>query len=244
MERRLPINQNFLNLHLVKADANPDPTIPNMQHLRNLLFLLAFLALTITGFGQTNKLKLGGEGGINRASLWINGLSSEFKWGGQLGLFAQIPVNERVSLKTGLYMEQKGARLSPTLADNADTYGKSPLILALNYLTLPFLLRADFGHNVRFFVNGGPYVGVLLQSHLTETDSGNPVDTDRFKKTDLGLVGGAGLSFPIAKNYDLSFELRDCLGLINVYNTSSGGTIRTNTIQFLIGIAYTLGGEN
>ena len=170
-----------------------------MQNFKKAFFQLIFLTLANTGFGQTNNLTLGGEGGINLASMWINGEHQKLKLGGEFGVFTQIPLNETVSIKTGLYLEQKGAHINLYSLAGAE----SKAILALNYLTIPVLVRADFGQKVRFFLNGGPYVGVLLQSHLKEEETGYyETNWDFFKKTELGLAGGLGLGFPIDKHYN------------------------------------------
>ena len=219
-----------------------------MQHFKKAFFQLIFVTLANTGFGQTNNLTLGGEGGINLASMWLDGENQKLKLGGQFGLYAQIPLNKTVSFKTGLYLEQKGTRLNLQLINNDGSIGyESKSILALNYLTIPVLVRADFGQKVRFFLNGGPYVGVLLQSHLKEEETGYyETNWDFFKKTELGLAGGLGLGFPVDKHYDLSIEVRDYLGISNIYKNPSGGggTMRTNSIQFLVGVAYKLHGPD
>lgn len=215
--------------------------INNRKHaeFKKVCFQLVFLAFANIAFGQGNKLKLGCEGGLSLASMWINGEHQKLKVGGQFGLYTQIPLNETVSFKTGLYLEQKGAHINLYSLAGAE----SKAILALKYLTIPVLVRADFGQEVRFFLNGGPYVGVLLQSYIKEEKTGNSeTNTDRFKKTEWGLAGGVGLSFQLAKKFGLSFEIRDYLGISNNFKntTGGGGTMRTNSIQFLLGVFYTV----
>lgn len=215
-----------------------------MLILRRVFFQIVFLALGNAVFGQNTQLYLGGEGGLNMGSIWINSENQKFKLGGGLGLYTRIPLKKTISIKTGLYLEQKGTLFNQQLTDNiGNTISESKVKLALSYLTIPIMLRAAFGQKLRFFLNGGPYLGVLFKAHQLDDESGASItNTDLYKKTELALAGGIGITYPLEPDFELSFEVKDCLGISNIYKNTNGGgaTMRTNTIQVLIGICYTI----
>ena len=94
-----------------------------------------------------------------------------------------------------------------------------------------------------FYVNGGVFLGYLLNSKLTSkkfNDSTNT--TDMNKKIDAGLVFGFGKVFRLNDKNELKLEIRENLGLVNtsdvdVYND---GTIKTNSLNLILNWNFNL----
>lgn len=104
----------------------------------------------------------------------------------------------------------------------------------LNYLQIPFLTHIYFGNKVRFFINIGPQIGILLSEKETINDNlanllssgtmqnGSPTyqyyrnaDT----KIDYGLLAGLGLEF-VSPIGNFALEGRYYFGFGDIYNNS------------------------
>ena len=233
-----------------------DSICKNRSGLKNLLTML-LCTMTINIYGQTNILNIGAEGGFSIASL--RGNENELierhkvtRIGYMGGLFVQYNFKKTISLRTGAYYERKGSAYSMRVEDQ---YGvpveNVPVNVNYDYISVPLLLRATFGKKINWFINAGPYIGFLLK----QTVHGDAVQslpelnsdfTEFSKKTETGMSAGIGISYPVMEKLDLSFEVRDNLGLSNtsavpVYND---GVIKTNALNFLVGVSYKLKERN
>jgi hypothetical protein len=217
----------------------------------NRLLTILFYALTFASFGQSSPLNVGFEGGFGLASLRGNDFidkNHSSKTGYSAGLFVQYNFNKILSLRSGTYLEQKGSSFDFWAEDqNGQQIGPIQGKMNISYLNVPVLLRASFGKKTTYFVNAGPYIAFLLkQNEHTEAFSNYPeTNADRtgdFTKVDAGLSAGLGISFDIKSKYALSLEIRDNLGMTNISKPTitNNGTIKTNTLNALVGFVYKL----
>ena len=98
---------------------------------------------------------------------------------------------------------------------------------------------------VNYFINTGSYYSYLLrQTQFIETfqnsDEIKSNTTLYFKRNELGVSAGFGISYSPKMPIIISFELRNNLGLTNlsrleVYND---GTVKTNSVSLLLGVCY------
>ena len=222
--------------------------------MKKLLTIILFFIPAIT-YSQANILDIGAEGGFSIASLRGNEFIEKYhsaRIGYTGGLFAQYNFRKIISIRTGCYFERKGSAIE---LEATDVTGQAIGIIHgasnFDYLTIPLLLRASFGKKWRFFLNAGPYISFLLKE-TTHTDAFNDFpesdsdNTNHYKNTETGLSVGIGLSYALKKRWDLSFEVRDNYGLENISELEvyNGGTIKTNALNFLLGITYKLGQRN
>lgn len=104
----------------------------------------------------------------------------------------------------------------------------------LNYLEIPFLTHMHFGNKVKFIINIGPQIGILISEKESINDdlanflaSGvTPTNFATYQyyqkaetKIDYGLLAGLGLEFasPIGS---FSLEGRYYFGFADIYNNS------------------------
>ncbi|MDR2970481.1 MAG: PorT family protein [Bacteroidales bacterium] len=171
------------------------------------------------------------------------------------GIFFQYNFPKIFSLRTNIAYERKGSVLKDmkdiqitTVDQPSEFVGRATIHTNYDYLTFPILVRATFGKKVNFFVNVGPYFGCLIkqttvvkikESKISQTYE----ETSYFKRFDIGIATGLGLSVPIKTNFAFSFEVRNNLGLYNVSKipVANNGTIKTNSTNFLLGFTYKLG---
>jgi hypothetical protein len=211
---------------------------------------ITLITLALKSEGQTNILDVGVEGGGSVVSLRGNESLTKYhhpRMGYCGGLFVQYNFKKIFSLRTGGYYDQKGSSFKIQLTDQYGNPGALRGKEYFDYLTIPVLLRATFGKRINYFINAGPYVGILLKQ-TTHEDAFNALQENNFDgsqyyhKADFGLSGGLGFSYSVQQNFSISFEVRENLGLINtsavaVYNR---GSIKTNSFNILLGVNYKL----
>ncbi|MBA3681717.1 MAG: PorT family protein [Bacteroidetes bacterium] len=216
-----------------------------------ILILLALIFCFQNTTAQQHKFEVGVEGGAGITSMWGNALVTKYNdpmIGFAYGATFQYNFPKIFSIKTNLFYERKGCVTRGTfLEPSGFTSGIFISRSNFDYLTMPVLLRANFGKKLKFFINTGPYFGYLIRQtysfkgvNFPKTTSDN---TTYFKNLDVGLTMGAGISIPLTKELVLSWEVRNNLGLYNIskWPVYNNGTLNTYSNNFLLGIAYKLG---
>lgn len=212
-----------------------------MKLILVILILFPFIAI-----GQQRYFELGIDAGPNfsiiRGNEIVEDVEYYYKPNFTAGIFSLYQLNKTFSIKSGVYYEKKGAdvvRYFPPF-EYTETASEN-----FEYLTIPILARADFGSKFRFFINSGPFISILLNqyTHLDPTrhhPETTEKGTDLYKSTEFGITVGAGCSYPLNKVITLSIEYRDNLGLsdINDRPYEFPYELRTNTMNFLVGISY------
>ncbi len=219
-----------------------------MKHL----FVLIFIALEIlTCYGQTNAYNIGFEGGFNFCSArGYSGIDNSYNQGIKCtaGLFFHYNLNGIISFRTGTYYEQKGASIKFNAVDNNGIpIGTFHTNEKFNFLTIPLLVRANFGNSINYFINAGPYFGLILkQTENIEAISSYPSRendvTQAAGRNEFGLSLGLGLSYKLLKKIAFSFEARDNFGLSKsgLIPIADFRPVKTNSLNLLLGISYIL----
>ncbi len=210
-----------------------------------ILFVISGLFASNNLFAQAFKWEFGVEGGAGIRSARINPAYPllDTKTGVSYvgGIAGAYNFNNMWALKLGAGYERKGTDFERT---DISAKGK----FNLDYLSIPLLVRAKFGKKVKFFVNAGPYLGILLNSK-TKIDAygGNPeteINNDSTtEKTDFGLSGGIGVEIPVGKSGAFTVEARDNLGMTNVSKSKETGApeIKLNTANLMVGYTFQFG---
>ncbi len=221
---------------------------------KSILFSIALmytLAISLTSYAQSNKLNIGIEGGPSIISLRHENVKQKNfhspSIGYSVGIALQYNFKKRFSIHSAILFERKGAK---TKKQGTDSLGKNTYMFNtfdnFDYLTLPLLVRANFGKKINLFINAGPYISYLIQQHsLIKFPEEAPFNnqqytyTNSFYKMDYGISGGVGLAIPIKQKLVFSIEARNNLGLNNIqklwYST------KTNSANLLLGVAYKFG---
>lgn len=216
-----------------------------------IIFLLISVGATTVLFAQQNKFDIGIEGGPSRTFLRGNDFTEEYtdpKTGFSGGISLQYNFPKIFSIRTNLAFERKGS-LSKGTFINTDEGSEGEFIAHLNYeyLTLPVLIRAGFGNKVKYFVNAGPFLGYLMKHEIITKAAGYPTLTNEYtnyyKQFDAGITAGLGVTIPIKEKIYISCEIRNNLGFLNISKVPvvNDGTIKTNSTNLLVGLAYKFG---
>jgi hypothetical protein len=191
-------------------------------------------------------LELGPGVSTLRGNFWVESMHAP-QIGFSGGVFIQKNVSNLISFRAALLYERKGSSFTAPLTDDqGNSLGDMKTNFNFDYLTVPVLFRTTVGKKVRFFANAGPYFSYLLkQAVVSKGDQMKTLkqtDTQGYKRFDMGITAGIGLSFPVCGIMNMNVELRNNTGLVNVSNRpmSYNGTLMHNSTNLLVGVSYRL----
>ena len=223
--------------------------------MRKLLLSISFLLISFLNYSQNSKIKFGVQAGLNYSTFLgydvpkdlgpVYSESPAFAF--LAGINFEYQIKEKWSLKLELNYERK--------SQNADNYIEFTEVDGFtqgydftskknyDYLILPIMVKYSFSNKNSFYVNGGPFIGYLLKSNLTndlEIDGFNndSVETTNLNnKTDFGLSLGLGKTIEINKKNAIFIEIRENLGLTNTSKNKvwGNGEAKTNSLNLIIG---------
>jgi hypothetical protein len=251
------------------------------------LAVLAGLFLTAAS-AAAEDIKIGAHGGLsipnirgNESDVFSRGFTSrqgpffglfmEKSLGGQLSLVAELNYTSQGGLRKGLQpitMDlPPGLPVPPGTQLFADFRNET----ILDYLEVPVMARLAFGAKIRFFVNAGPYVGILVRAkavtegssvlYLDETgttpiivppdtepmvvDLGATTDVkDSLKTTNIGLAVGGGVKYPAGPG-EFVLEARFQLGLTTIQkDVETSGKSQTGAVVISLGFAFPISKGN
>lgn len=173
-----------------------------------------------------------------------------------VGVSVEIPLNERFSFVGNINYERKTFKYDALIRfsefDDFDPIGDPKEMsieykTRLEYLTIPLNLKYYIDTNKRFYVNGGPFLGLFLNSkYKTDgVDEGN--GNDNYKTIDFGANLGVGTNFKINDKNSLNLEIRHNYGLIDINNVrnsehfvSSVSYMKTNSFNLIANYQFDL----
>ena len=197
------------------------------------------MLLTHASFSQ-NEMRVGVNSGATLSKFRGNDIIKNTNpgIGFLIGLSFEYSLSQNISLKTNLNYSRKS--FSNT-SNGFELHGFSSKEIKTrtnyDYLELPILIKYVVDNSERFFVNGGPFLGYLLKA---ESKTKGFLDNDSTvlnKKMDLGLSIGIGTIFRFDDKNNLSIELRNNLGLINISDVKvyRNETVKTNSLNLILG---------
>jgi hypothetical protein len=219
--------------------------------MKRLLKIGVIFLILVPNFlhAQTGKLEIGLEGGPNVAFFRVRNnpaLKHNPTIYGLGGFAFQINFSKLIALRSVISYEVKGYQTPLQIIANGQDLGTSTIHSQFNYLTLPILMRLNFGERIKFFVNAGPYFGYLLskEDRITKYEeySGDAMNSSvkGYERFDMGISAGFGIGIPFKEHWTLSLEARNNLGLIPLKSAKTDNAIFTNSSNLLLGVSYRL----
>jgi len=211
-----------------------------------LLTFMVILVFTATNsLAQDGKFGISVEGGPSCTYMYKSNMTkSDFLpiVGGYAGVYFNYQFKKHFAFTPGLAWEEKGCEYKPKTYGGTFNDPTFDFIIRVDYLTLPLLLKASFGDQVRFICNAGPYFGILLKQNYINVaykswgNGGLEIDPSTYTQRlpyDLGFTGSLGLEVALGKRMGISLTLSDHLSLINtkvfpVIKDGSGETYNTD----------------
>lgn len=225
--------------------------------MKKLLLSISFLFISMLNYSQNSNIKFGIQAGLNYSTFLgydvpaafdpVYSESPAFAFLGGINLEYQI--KEKWSLKMELNYERKSQKADNNMEFvdmNGDAYGAYHFTSKKNYdyLVLPIMVKYCFSENNSFYLNGGPFIGYLLNSNVTndlediEGINNEPVETTNLNnKTDFGLSIGLGKIIEINEKGSIFIEIRENLGLTNTSKKKvwGNGEAKSNALNLIIG---------
>jgi hypothetical protein len=220
--------------------------------------VVLFVLFSLVTFAQTKKLRFGVHAGLNYSGLRgytiPADIASQYDESAAFGYLGGIsltyPLKEKVSLRVELNYERKTQK-ADNIVEIRNSFEEPAQLYDFtskrhfDYLVMPILLHYQFTDKNSFFVNGGPFVGYLLNATLTSDLNVPELNADvdlsnDYKKLDYGLTVGLGKHFDIGSQNSIHLEIRNNLGLakINKNDVWNGGHVRTNSLSFMVGYSF------
>jgi hypothetical protein len=196
--------------------------------------LLIVSAICTTALAQTKgNTEFGVNVGLNGATVTTNQYTNtSYRTGFNAGVSGEYYFSGRWGVKVKLSYEQKGWN------DGSIGYGKDASFSTnykLDYITVPVMANWHFGRSRNWYLNFGPYVGILLNATETAT---NTDLKDVFSSTDLGLDLGIGIKFPVEFGYSIFIELNGTGGGTDLIKNNTGSALRNSVSQINIGFNF------
>ncbi len=223
------------------------------------IFLFFALLSTLLTFSQNSKIKFGIQAGLNYSNFRGYTIPSSFNqvysespaFAYEGGINIEYQIKEKLSFKLELNYERKSQKADNTIEirENFDDPSQVYNFISkknYDYLVVPILVKYSFTTKNSYYINGGPFIGYLLKSKLTNNlnvvglDSPDVDTTNSNKKTDFGVSLGFGKNFELDSSKSITIEIRENLGLsdTNKEEVLNGGNVKTNSINLLVGISF------
>lgn len=208
--------------------------------------LTTISALALFQFAVAQQHAIGFRGGLNLATVSMSATSGSTYGSGTLDRKAGINIGITSEIRAA-----KGFSICPELYYSQQGYSVgSSSSLSFGYLNIPVLLRGSFGSEyARFFINGGPQLGIFTNGSGTENGTSGDLKPNYIEAMDLSLVLGMGVGIK-AGNGEFIFDLRYNVGMTNILGSagvsylSTGGysdvSIRNNVMSLSLGYLFYL----
>lgn len=218
-----------------------------MNSMKKIILFMLSLICGLIAHSQDSKVLIGVEATPTLAWLHYNPSigTKDIRIGFSTGMTFEYIVVPHISIKSGLMYELKGMSTSIELTDESGSpMGNATFKANFNYLILPALASFSTRGKLKFYINAGPFLGILIgRKNITSGGSFSPISSDLYsetKKLDFGISIGPGIYIPLGNKllFDLGFE--ENLGLLNTYkgNLNSSNKVKTNSFGFQLGLKY------
>jgi hypothetical protein len=215
---------------------------------RRKIGLVTGFLLTINCFAQQSKWQLGTELAPGLTKLYGNDFlrkSNDPMFGFLFGLNVQYSLFKNLEIISGVYFEQKGSKFyAGEVYIDRKPVSNATIFIVVDHITVPILFRAHIGKRVKYYINGGAYIGYMTAAtQVLRAKNMTPIRYDNssfYEDIDAGVIGGIGCSIPIGKKISISTEIRNTLGLYNISSLPvvNDGSIKTNATYLILGMAY------
>ena len=204
--------------------------------MKKLFITLLSIGSFFTAFSQEKgSFEFGIAGGYNGATAQSgSNTNSSYLNAFNAGVSGDYFFSDRWSVKAKLTYDQKG------WADGYITVdGSQPVATdyKLNYLTIPVMANWHFGKTRNWYLNFGPYAGILLSAKETAL---NMDLKDFIQSSDFGLALGIGVKIPVANRIKILFELDGQSGFTDLFKDNQGTSVRNIRSSINTGLVFAL----
>ena len=155
--------------------------------------------------------------------------NDDIKAGLHFGALGSLSLTDKLKLQTEVNYEQKGSAY-----DNITN--------SYEYISVPVLAKLSLGKSLKtplhFNIYAGPYAAFLInaESEISDIESGGTIDkNDDTKNTEIGLVGGFVVSYPVNTS-NIFLDFRFDLGLTEFDKTDTD--LRNKCFGISLGLEF------
>jgi hypothetical protein len=184
--------------------------------MKKLFIILLSIGSSLTAFSQEKgSFQFGVVAGLNGSTVTSGSVTnSSYRTGFNAGATGDYFFSDRWSIKAKVSFDQKGWNDGYISVDDGPNVGTD---YKLDYLTIPVMANWHFGKTRNWYLNFGPYAGILLSAKETALK----MDLKNFmQSTDVGLAFGIGVKIPVAQRVKILLELDGQSGFTNVFKES------------------------
>lgn len=161
-----------------------------------------------------------------------NNIEENYFTGMQLKATFEFELSKNLAFQPEITLIQKGIKAHISNENNFSS-SEEDLIIKINYLQIPLLLKVKFGGKIKGYLAFGPNLGIALGGKIKENGTYQydsfPAETYEdesplsfsndeetvasFKKVDLSILGKVGMTYPLGKGaffgdigYDYGFS--------------------------------------
>jgi len=196
-----------------------------------LFILLGFYGIASAQVKEKGDTEFGIEAGLNTSyvSDGYSGQNTDATSGFNAGVSGDFYFSNRWSLKIKALYEQKGWGNGYITDDNGNEI--DGVDFKLNYITIPVLANWHFGVQRNWYLDFGPYVGIL-----TSANAGGFDVKDSFNTTDIGFRIDLGFKFPISNRAKFFVEIGGQGGGTNIFK--DGTSVQNETSSLNVGVNF------
>ena len=187
------------------------------------IFMALALVAGIGSASMAQSFHLGIKGGANLLKLDNTSFSQEFKFGYNLGAFAEIYLGDKIGFQPELMWSQAAFKTGSNLGSLSPVVSDADVKLA--YLQVPVLLNI---RPAKFFtIQVGPQYSILINESRSVLQNGQ----DAFKNGDLSMLAGGQINLG-----GLKVGARYAVGLNNLTDVANQTAWKSSGIQLYVGL--------
>lgn len=191
--------------------------------MKKKFFSLFVVATVLSSVGFAQGFHVGIKGGANIFKVDGKQFEDEYKFGYNLGAFAEIGLGQKFGLQPEVLWNQTNFRTG-TEFDDLYANGVSNFKGKLNYISIPLLL--SFKPSKILTLQAGPQFGILLNKEEDLFTNGR----EAFKSGDFSMLGGVQLNIGGAK-----IGGRYVVGLSNINDIDNKEKWKNQGFQLYVG---------
>ena len=191
--------------------------------MKKRFFSLLILTTVLSSIGFAQGFHVGVKGGANIFKVDGKQFDDEYKFGYNLGAFAEIPLSTKWGIQPEVMWNQTNFRTGDEF-DDLYSNGVNNFKGKLNYLSIPLLLSFKPSKILTF--QAGPQFGILLNKEEDLFTNGR----EAFKSGDFSMLGGVQLNIGGAK-----VGGRYVVGLANINDIDDKEKWKNQGFQLYVG---------
>lgn len=224
--------------------------------MKKLIFFVTIILFYSNIQAQSDKWRLGIEGGVNLGYLKSEYQIStdreltKFPSGVNAGLAVQYKISHLFFIQSGLYYKGMNAYdYSESFVGTIKTFYSATY--KYDYIVLPLLLKFSLGNDFRLNVTGGGQLGYLFKQEDEFKSSDKDLNRtyeniDLYHRLDIGINIGLGISYLVNDQIGISLDFRSNRGVVGITKKTSGiyifrGPTYSYSANALLGIWYNIG---